>query len=187
MKVFKHRLRPGRMTLPKAVVMAAALAVLGSAISDAAIPSASGTLSACKKPDGSIKLIDKEAGQSCPSSQQLVEWNRQGPAGPPGSGDPATAAFVDRFGTDPGGAAYATGAPCTLGEVLLTASTQVTAGGLPADGRLLPVSQNAALFQLIGATYGGVGEATFAVPDLRAITPDHMTYSICTSVIWPAP
>lgn len=41
------------------------------------------------------------------------------------------------------------------------------------DGQLLPVAQNTALFSLIGTTYGGDGETTFALPDLRGRTPVH--------------
>lgn len=37
----------------------------------------------------------------------------------------------------------------------------------PADGRLMPISQNSALFALIGTTYGGDGRVTFGLPDLR--------------------
>lgn len=40
-------------------------------------------------------------------------------------------------------------------------------GWVPCDGRLLNVTQNAALFSLLGTTYGGNGVSTFAVPDLR--------------------
>jgi hypothetical protein len=95
-------------------------------------------------------------------------------------------AFVKLFGTDTGGATAAAGAACTLGEVLLTASTLKTAGGLPANGQLLPISQNQGLFALLGTTYGGDGTTTFALPDLRALAPDHMTYSICTNGVWPS-
>jgi Phage Tail Collar Domain len=173
------------LKLPAIIGLAAAFAVLLAAIASAAIPSAGGTISACKKADGSIRLIDKEAGQGCPSSQQLVEWNRQGPAGPEGPVDPAAGAFLDRFGADVGGAAAAAGAPCTVGQVLLTASGVKTAGGVSANGQLLEISQYDQLFSLLGTTYGGDGKVAFAVPDLRAITPDHMTYSICTHGVWP--
>jgi len=67
-----------------AFVIAGALLALMAGVSYAAIPSSNGVISACKTKDGSIKLIDTEAGKSCPSSQQLVEWNKQGPAGQPG-------------------------------------------------------------------------------------------------------
>lgn len=42
------------------------------------------------------------------------------------------------------------------------------------DGSLLPISEYETLFQLIGTTYGGDGETTFAVPDLRGRLPLHM-------------
>ena len=41
------------------------------------------------------------------------------------------------------------------------------------DGSLLPISENDALFALIGTTYGGDGQTTFAVPDLRGRVPVH--------------
>ena len=41
------------------------------------------------------------------------------------------------------------------------------------DGQLLPISQNTALFSLCGTTYGGDGQSTFALPDLRDRTPMH--------------
>lgn len=42
------------------------------------------------------------------------------------------------------------------------------------DGQLLPISENEVLFMLIGTYYGGDGESTFAVPDLRGRLPMHM-------------
>jgi microcystin-dependent protein len=41
------------------------------------------------------------------------------------------------------------------------------------EGQLLPISENETLFQLIGTTYGGDGESTFALPDLRGRIPLH--------------
>ena len=41
------------------------------------------------------------------------------------------------------------------------------------DGQLLPISQNTALFSLLGTTYGGDGKTTFALPDLRGRLPMH--------------
>jgi microcystin-dependent protein len=41
------------------------------------------------------------------------------------------------------------------------------------EGQLLPISENETLFQLIGTTYGGDGESTFALPDLRGRIPIH--------------
>ena len=42
------------------------------------------------------------------------------------------------------------------------------------DGQLLPLSQNTALFSLLGTTYGGNGQTTFALPDLRGRAPLHV-------------
>ncbi len=39
------------------------------------------------------------------------------------------------------------------------------------DGQILPISQNTALFSLLGTTYGGDGKSTFALPDLQGATP----------------
>ena len=41
------------------------------------------------------------------------------------------------------------------------------------DGQLLPISQNTALFSLLGTTYGGDGKSTFALPDLQGSTAMH--------------
>jgi microcystin-dependent protein len=41
------------------------------------------------------------------------------------------------------------------------------------DGQLLPISQNTALFSLLGTTYGGDGKSTFALPDLQGRAPMH--------------
>jgi microcystin-dependent protein len=93
------------------------------------------------------------------------------------------AAFVDGFGTNTG-TAVAGRSECTLGEIMLTAGR--IAHAMPANGQLLPINQNQALFSLIGTTYGGDGQVTFALPDLREEAPDNMTYSICDVGIFPS-
>lgn len=42
------------------------------------------------------------------------------------------------------------------------------------DGQFLPINQNQALFSLLGTTFGGNGQTTFALPDLRGRTPIHV-------------
>jgi microcystin-dependent protein len=42
------------------------------------------------------------------------------------------------------------------------------------DGQILPISQNTALFSLLGVTYGGDGKSNFALPDLQGRTPMHI-------------
>lgn len=46
-------------------------------------------------------------------------------------------------------------------------------GWMFCEGQLLPISENETLFQLIGTTYGGDGQSTFALPDLRGRIPIH--------------
>src|ERR1041384_1764677 len=41
------------------------------------------------------------------------------------------------------------------------------------DGQILPLSQNAALFSLLGTTYGGDGKSNFALPDMQGNAPMH--------------
>jgi Microcystin-dependent protein len=47
------------------------------------------------------------------------------------------------------------------------------AGWMFCEGQLLPISENETLFNFIGTTYGGDGESTFALPDLRSRIPVH--------------
>lgn len=47
------------------------------------------------------------------------------------------------------------------------------AGWMFCEGQLLPISENETLFQLIGTTYGGDGQSTFALPDMRGRIPIH--------------
>lgn len=57
-----------------------------------------------------------------------------------------------------------------LGEITAFAGGYAPNGWMFADGRLLRISENAALFSLLGTTYGGDGRTTFALPDLRGRT-----------------
>ena len=54
----------------------------------------------------------------------------------------------------------------TLGEIRWFAFNFAPRGWRLCDGQLLPINGNAALFSLLGTTYGGDGQTTFAVPDL---------------------
>jgi microcystin-dependent protein len=56
---------------------------------------------------------------------------------------------------------------CMLGEVKWFGGNFAPRGWALAEGQLLPISQNSALFSILGTTYGGDGETTFALPDLR--------------------
>ncbi|MDP1582530.1 MAG: tail fiber protein [Bradyrhizobium sp.] len=61
-----------------------------------------------------------------------------------------------------------------VGEIRMFAGNFAPAGWMFCEGQLLPISENETLFQLIGTTYGGDGQSTFALPDLRGRVPIHM-------------
>jgi microcystin-dependent protein len=62
-----------------------------------------------------------------------------------------------------------------IGEIRMFAGNFAPSDWALCDGRLLPISEFDALFSLIGTTYGGDGEETFALPDLRGRVPVHLS------------
>lgn len=54
-----------------------------------------------------------------------------------------------------------------LGEITMFAGNFAPRGWAFCNGQLLPISENTALFSLLGTTYGGDGRTTFALPDMR--------------------
>jgi microcystin-dependent protein len=58
-----------------------------------------------------------------------------------------------------------------VGQLMLVPYNFAPRGWLPCDGRALSIAQNTALFSLLGTTYGGDGQTTFKLPDLRGRTP----------------
>jgi microcystin-dependent protein len=60
-----------------------------------------------------------------------------------------------------------------VGEIRMFAGSFAPRGWALCDGQLLTVSQNDALFSLLGTTYGGDGRTTFGLPDLRGRIPIH--------------
>src|SRR3954465_13722543 len=61
-----------------------------------------------------------------------------------------------------------------VGEIRMFAGNFAPAGWMFCEGQVLPISENEVLFQLIGTTYGGDGESTFALPNLASRVPIHM-------------
>lgn len=110
-----------------------------------------------------------------------------GPAGPVGA--TGNSALTELFGTTGLGTPRAGHTECIMGELFLSA-VQGYGGpaplGVAADGTLLPIAQNQALFSLLGNNFGGNGVTTFALPDLRAVSPTGTVWSICTKGIYPA-
>ncbi|MCA1633540.1 MAG: tail fiber protein [Acidobacteria bacterium] len=60
-----------------------------------------------------------------------------------------------------------------VGEIRMFAGNFAPAGWMFCEGQLLPISENETLFNLIGTTYGGDGQSTFGLPDLRGRLPIH--------------
>jgi hypothetical protein len=156
-----HHLRAHRPA-PALVISIAALVIAVGGVASATIPGAHGTIHACHGAHGALRVVDPSAGGKCQSGEESLSWN-SGAA----------------FGHHTGAAAASGDRNCVLGEVILTASPSRAADGIPANGQLLQINANVALFSLLGTTYGGDGQKTFALPDLRGEAPNHMTYSIC--------
>ena len=70
-----------------------------------------------------------------------------------------------------------------IGEIRLFGGNFAPAGWAFCDGQLLPISENDTLFTLIGTTYGGDGQETFALPDLRGRVPLHQGSESGTSYV----
>lgn len=61
----------------------------------------------------------------------------------------------------------------TIGEIRLFAGNFAPRSWAFCEGQLLSIAQNTALFSILGTTYGGNGQTTFALPDLRGRAPVH--------------
>jgi hypothetical protein len=159
------------------IVGAVLLLSAGAASAAAIIPAVtSTTIHGCENTKTGALSVQLQ--KSCPGGTKPISWNITGPAGPPGT--------TGIFGAKTNTAATGTGgAQCTLGEVILTAGKTAGVGTIPADGQLLSIASNTALFSLYGTTYGGNGTTTFALPNLKKAAPDGLTYSICQFGIFP--
>lgn len=71
-------------------------------------------------------------------------------------------AFGSSFGQEP-----------FIGEIRIFAGNYAPRGWALCNGQLLPINQNAALYSILGVTYGGDGRTTFGLPDLRGRVPMH--------------
>ncbi len=191
-----------------------AVVVSSLLIGTAAISASAATvIHACyNKTAGGIRLVP--AVTDCHATEQAVSWNEEGPAGPAGPAGPkgATGATGPAGPAGaPGGASvpanltalsgalstnggvalmgnsrfiYPATSYCTIGDIVLSVNGYGV-GALPADGRLLPISQNTALFSVLGTNFGGNGTTNFALPDLRKFAPQGLQYSICVVGIFP--
>jgi microcystin-dependent protein len=61
-----------------------------------------------------------------------------------------------------------------LGQIMITSFNFAPKGWALCNGQLLPINQNQALFAILGTTYGGNGQTTFALPNLQGRAPLHV-------------
>src|ERR1044071_3732889 len=61
-----------------------------------------------------------------------------------------------------------------LGEIKIISWNFAPKGWAFCNGQFLPINQNQALFSILGTTYGGNGQTTFALPDFRGRVPVHV-------------
>ena len=71
-----------------------------------------------------------------------------------------------------------------VGEIRMFGGNFAPAGWMFCEGQLLPISENETLFNLIGTTYGGDGQETFALPDLRGRLPIHQGQQLHFGAEW---
>jgi microcystin-dependent protein len=75
-----------------------------------------------------------------------------------------------------------------LGEVMLFAGNFCPSGWTPMAGQVMHISQNTALFSILGTAYGGDGTTTFALPKASPIPTANgaaLTQCIATAGVWP--
>jgi microcystin-dependent protein len=126
---------------------------------------------------GGAPTLQMSAGSLAPHAHPLPDGGTTGLTGDggvlstqgPGLGLSWLIATAGVFPT-PNTPVFSKNASTAVGELLLFAGDFAPKGFVLADGRLLQISSNLALFALLGATYGGDGTSTFAVPDLRGRT-----------------
>ncbi|MDF2960899.1 MAG: phage Tail Collar domain protein [Paenibacillus sp.] len=74
-----------------------------------------------------------------------------------------------------------------VGEIEMFAFNFAPVGFMLCDGATLPISQNTALFSLLGTTYGGDGQTNFQIPDLRGASPmPGVNYYIAVQGVFPS-
>jgi len=186
-----------RRPSPAMVVALLALLVAASGAAFAAIPSSNGTITTCYAQNGSLRVIDTEAGQTCRSTETQLSW-KDGITGKVADSNKLDGMDSSRFAR-----ANLFGSPvdarngesldsnCALGGVRLFAGIVTPGGYKMARGQLLPINNdNSTLYQILGTKYGGNGETNFALPDLRGAEPNGAgpkapNYAVCTEGFFP--
>jgi len=76
-----------------------------------------------------------------------------------------------------------------IGEIMMVGYTFCPRNTLEADGKLLPIAENTALFSLYGTMFGGDGRTNFALPDLMTkakVDQPNIRYCVVTMGIYPS-
>lgn len=190
--------RVARPPSPAMMVALLALLVAASGAAFAAIPSSSGTITACyDKGNATLRVIDTLEGEECRSTETQLRW-KDGIHGKVANSDKLDGLDSSRFARA-GLFGNAVNAPqngdrfnesCALGEVRLFAGDRLPGGWRLARGQELSINQNTALFALLGNRYGGNGQTNFVLPDLRGAEPNGAgkvapNYAICTDGYFP--
>jgi hypothetical protein len=152
-----------------AVVLLSGGVATGSVVA-ASHTAAATTIHGCVSTKTGALSVELKAGARCPRRTKSLSWS-------------TGSAFGSHTNTAAVGTA--TGAECTLGEVLLVAGSTLDDSTIPANGQLLSISSYTALYSLYGTEYGGNGKTTFAVPNLKQAAPDGLTYAICAFGVFP--
>ena len=156
-----------------AVLLLSGGAAFGSVV---AAPATTTTIHGCE--NTRTGALSVRLGATCPRGTRSLSWNVTGPRGPAGTTAFGTTTNTATVDTAPGNT-------CTLGEALLMPGARLGDNTIPADGQLLPISTNTALFSLYHTQYGGNGTSTFGIPNLKKAAPNGLTYAICVAGVFP--
>jgi hypothetical protein len=155
-----------------AILLLSGGAALGSVATSAAA-SNSNVIHGCENARTGALSISLRSSGRCPRGTSPVFWNRTGRAGTFGAKTNTAAVGTASTGT------------CVVGEAVLMPGNTLDDQMVPADGQLLSISSNEALFSLYHTEYGGNGTSTFGIPNLRSAAPNGLTYAICVTGIFP--
>jgi tail collar domain len=163
----------GRLRLVAEIVGGVLLLSAGAAVASVATSSATSpaTIHGCVNNKTGALSVELKSGARCPRGTKTLTWNN-------------TTAFGSKTNTAkvPTGSG---GATCTLGEVILMGGSTLGANMIPANGQLLSIGSDTALWSLYGTRYGGNGTSTFGVPNLKSAAPNGLSYAICVAGVFP--
>jgi microcystin-dependent protein len=90
---------------------------------------------------------------------------------------------ADPLGAEPDSLGVCANRP--LGEAWVFVGSYEPEGTVFAHGQILSIVTYSSLYSLVGTSYGGNGQTTFGVPDLRGIEPQGLNYVICVFGVFP--